>query len=97
VSSQLYSLYAKSQEVRNLASIIGKEELSQMDQRYLQFADEFDRNFVGQSEDDDRSIEDTLMIAWDLLSYFPAESLIRVSEEDVKTWHQRKRDVIVEK
>ena len=97
VSSQLYSLYAKSQEVRNLASIIGKEELSQMDQRYLQFADEFDRNFVGQSEEEDRSIEDTLMIAWDLLSYFPAESLIRVSEEDVKTWHQRKRDVIAEK
>ena len=89
VANQLYALYAKSQEIRNLASIIGKEELSQMDQRYLQFADEFDRNFVGQAEDDDRSIEDTLAIAWDLLSLFPADALIRVNEKDVETWHHK--------
>lgn len=89
VANQLYALYAKSQEIRNLASIIGKEELSQIDQRYLQFADEFDRNFVGQAEDDDRSIEDTLAVAWDLLSLFPADVLIRVNEKDVETWHHK--------
>mgnify|MGYP001818108145 FL=1 len=92
VASQLYALYAKSQEIRNLASIIGKEELSLMDQRYLRFADEFDRKFVGQAEDDDRTIEDTLAIAWDLLSLFPPETLIRVNENDVKTWHNMEQD-----
>jgi len=92
VANQLYALYAKSQEIRNLASIIGKEELGQMDQRYLKFADEFDRNFVGQAEDDDRTIEDTLAIAWNLLSLFPADSLIRVNEDDVKAWHNKNND-----
>jgi V/A-type H+-transporting ATPase subunit B len=92
VANQLYALYAKSQEIRNLASIIGKEELGQMDQRYLKFADEFDRNFIGQAEDDDRTIEDTLTIAWDLLSLFPADTLIRVNENDVKTWHNQDND-----
>ena len=92
VASQLYALYAKSQEIRNLASIIGKEELGQMDQRYLKFADEFDRKFVGQAESDDRTIEDTLAIAWDLLSLFPPETLIRVNEKDVKTWHTMDQD-----
>ena len=92
VANQLYALYAKSQEIRNLASIIGKEELGQSDQRYLQFADEFDQHFVGQAEDDDRTIEDTLAIAWDLLSLFPAETLIRVNDQDVRNWHRADRE-----
>ncbi|MGB1110153.1 MAG: V-type ATP synthase subunit B [Gammaproteobacteria bacterium] len=87
VANQLYALYAKAQETRNLASIIGAEELSTRDRRYLAFADEFDHEFVGQGEDDDRGIVDTLNVAWELLSRFPREILTRVSETDLARYH----------
>jgi len=88
VANQLYALYAKAQETRNLASIIGAEELSSRDQRYLEFADEFDELFVGQSEDANRSIVETLNLAWELLSRFPREALTRVSETDLAHYHR---------
>jgi V/A-type H+-transporting ATPase subunit B len=88
VANQLYALYAKAQETRNLASIIGAEELSARDQRYLEFASEFDRLFVGQSEDANRSIIETLNLAWELLSRFPREALTRVSETDLAHYHR---------
>lgn len=57
VAGQIYALYARAQETRNLASIIGADELSERDRRYLTFADAFDERFVGQGEAEDRSIE----------------------------------------
>ncbi len=87
VASQLYASYARALEVRNLASIIGAEELSEADRRYLQFAEGFERRFVGQGEDEDRSIQETLGIAWDLLSMLPPELLSRVREEDLSKYH----------
>ncbi|MCP3867913.1 MAG: V-type ATP synthase subunit B [Gammaproteobacteria bacterium] len=83
VASQLYALYARAQEIRNLASIIGAEELSETDRRYLAFADAFDGRFVRQGEDEDRSIVETLNLAWELLSMFPGDTLSRVSETDL--------------
>ena len=88
VANQLYALYAKAQETRNLASIIGAEELSARDQRYLAFADDFDRFFVGQGEDENRSVIETLNVAWELLSRFPREALTRVSETDLAHYHR---------
>ena len=87
VAAQLYALYARALETRNLASIIGAEELSERDRRYLSFADEFDRRFVGQGEDEDRSIVETLNIAWELLSMFPKDALTRVSETDIAKYY----------
>ncbi len=87
VASQLYALYARAQEARNLASIIGAEELSERDRRYLAFADAFDRQFVSQGEDEDRSIIETLNLAWELLSRFPNDALSRVSETDIAKYH----------
>lgn len=87
LASQLYSAYAKALEVRNLASIIGPEELSDLDRRHLKFADQFERNFVTQGEDEDRSIMETLNIAWELLSLLPGEALSRVSETDLAKYH----------
>ena len=87
VASQLYASYARALEARNLASIIGAEELSERDRRYLTFAEAFEKRFVGQGEDDDRSIEETLNLAWDLLSFLPPDALARVSEEDIKKYH----------
>jgi V/A-type H+-transporting ATPase subunit B len=92
VSSQLYASYARAIEARNLASIIGAEELSRRDRQYLRFADEFERRFVGQGEDEDRSIIETLDLAWDLLSLLPPDALSRVSEADLAKYHHRGPD-----
>ncbi|HRH82249.1 MAG TPA: V-type ATP synthase subunit B [Thiobacillaceae bacterium] len=88
VASQLFASYAKALEVRGLAAIIGAEELSEGDRRYLEFANAFERKFIGQGEDDDRSVFDTLNLAWDLLSMLPPEVLIRVSEAELEKYHK---------
>jgi V/A-type H+-transporting ATPase subunit B len=88
VAGQIYALYARAQETRNLASIIGADELSERDRRYLTFADAFDERFVGQGESEDRSIEATLNLAWELMSMFPRDMLTRVKETDLAKYYQ---------
>ena len=83
VASQLFASYAKAQEVRSLAAIIGAEELSEEDNRYLQFAQAFETRFVGQGETENRSIFDTLDLAWEVLSLLPREVLTRLPEKDL--------------
>ena len=87
VASQLYASYARAVEARNLASIIGADELSRRDRQYLRFADAFERQFVNQGAADDRSIVETLDLAWDLLSLLPAEELTRVTEAELERYH----------
>jgi V/A-type H+-transporting ATPase subunit B len=88
VASQLFASYARALEVRGLAAIIGAEELSDTDRRYLQFAEAFERRFIGQGEDEDRSVHETLNLAWDLISMLPHEALIRVSEDELAKYHK---------
>jgi V/A-type H+-transporting ATPase subunit B len=88
VAAQLYALYARALETRNLASIIGADELSERDRRFLRFADAFDGRFVGQGEAEDRSIEATLNLAWELMSMFPRDMLTRVSETEIAKYYQ---------
>jgi len=83
VANQMYAAYARALEIRNLASIIGPEDLSASDRRFLAFAGEFEQRFVGQGEDEDRSIEETLNIAWDLFAILPHDSLTRLTEQDL--------------
>ena len=87
VANQVYAAYARALEARNLASIIGAEELSERDQGYLKFADAFEQRFVGQGETMDHSIEETLNLAWELLSILPQEALTRVSEADIAKYY----------
>ena len=87
VANQLYAAYAKALEVRNLASIIGPDELPDLDRKYLQFADGFEQCFLAQGMDEDRSIIQTLNIAWELLSLLPGDVLSRVSEADLARYH----------
>ena len=87
VASQLYAAYSRAMDSRNLASIIGAEELSGRDRRYLEFADRFENDFVKQGSDDDRSIIETLDLAWELLSLLPPGALSRVSEQDLQKYH----------
>jgi V/A-type H+-transporting ATPase subunit B len=88
VASQLFASYARALEVRGLAAIIGAEDLSEGDRRYLEFAEAFERRFVGQGEDEDRDVYATLDLAWELLSMLPAEALIRVSEAELAKFHK---------
>jgi len=81
VSSQLYAAYAQCNEIRSLASIIGEEALSQRDRAYLRFGDEFEMKFINQGTEENRDIERTLDIAWDLLSILPGEELTRIHRE----------------
>jgi len=84
VQSQLYAAYANVQSVRSLASVIGEEELSEIDKHYLEFGEHFEREFVGQGADEDRTIEETLDIGWEVLSHLPETELLRVTEEEIK-------------
>ena len=68
VSDQLYAGYAEGNDLRGLVAIVGKEALSDRDQKLLEFADEFEERFVTQDREENRSIEDTLEIGWDMLS-----------------------------
>lgn len=92
VASQLYACYARALEVRNLASIIGSDELSEGDHHYLAFAEAFERRFVGQGEDEDRSIVETLSLAWELLSLLPPQALTRLAEADLAKYHHWRDD-----
>ena len=88
VASQLFASYAKALEVRGLAAIIGAEELSEGDRGYLRFADAFERQFIGQGENEERSVYETLNLAWDLLSLLPKAALIRVTEDELAEYYK---------
>ena len=77
VANQLFSCYAKVGDARALASVIGEDELSPIDKKYLAFGKEFERRFVGQDVQDNRSILTTLDIGWELLGMLPREELDR--------------------
>ena len=81
VSSQLFAAYSKVKTIRNLASIIGEEELSQLDQLYLKCGNELEAKFFTQGEYEDRSIEETLDLGWKILSILPREELYRIKDE----------------
>jgi V/A-type H+-transporting ATPase subunit B len=87
LSAQLYAAYAHVQDVRSLASVIGEEELSTVDQQYLKFGRAFEREFVHQRTTEDRSIEGTLTIGWRLLSQLPREELTRVSPAEIQQYY----------
>ena len=86
VSNQLFAAYAKVKQVRNLVSIIGEEELSKSDKQYLKFGDKFERSFLTQGEYENRSIDRTLDIGWQVLAELPREELLRVKEEFIKKY-----------
>ncbi|WP_049934942.1 ATP synthase subunit B [Haloplanus natans] len=81
VSDQMYAAYAEGEDLRDLVNIVGREALSDRDNKYLDFADEFEREFVDQGFDTNRDIDETLDIGWDLLSNLPKEELNRIDEE----------------
>lgn len=86
VSSQLFAAYSKVKSIRNLAAIIGEEELGELDKLYLNFGARFEKEFLGQDEHEDRSIEQTLDIGWKMLSLLPREELLRIKPEFIEKY-----------
>jgi len=89
LASQLFAAYSYVKDVRNLASVIGEEELTPLDSQYLEFGEFFERNFVSQGKDEERTIEQTLDLGWKALSLLPADELHRVTEEELDTYYGR--------
>jgi V/A-type H+-transporting ATPase subunit B len=84
LASQLFAAYAHVKDIRALASVIGEEELTPLDHKYLEFGDAFEQEFVSQGFDEDRSLFDTLDLGWKVLSILPREELHRVTTQEVQ-------------
>jgi V/A-type H+-transporting ATPase subunit B len=87
LASQLFAAYSYVKDVRNLASVIGEEELTPLDHNYLDFGREFEKNFISQSKDEERSIEQTLDLGWKVLRALPVEELHRITEEEIEKYY----------
>ncbi|MDP8263557.1 MAG: V-type ATP synthase subunit B [Candidatus Ancaeobacter aquaticus] len=87
LSSQLYASYAKVQEIRSLASIIGEDELSEIDRDYLEFGEALETRFLQQGEDEDRTIIESLDLGWNILSILPPSELTRVTQDEIQKHH----------
>ena len=81
LANQLFAAYAKVIEARSLASVIGEEELSDTDKRYIEFGRRFESDFINQGADEDRAIDRSLDLGWELLGILPRSELDRVDNE----------------
>ncbi|WP_394738928.1 ATP synthase subunit B [Natronococcus roseus] len=88
VSDQMYAAYAEGEDLRDLVNIVGREALSERDNKFLDFADRFETEFVQQGYDTNRSIEETLDLGWDLLSMLPKEALNRIDEDLIEKYYR---------
>ena len=88
LANQLFSSYAKVGEARNLASVIGEDELSPIDKKYLKFGEEFEKRYIGQGPTENRTILDTLNLGWELLGLLPKEELDRIDTKLIDKYYQ---------
>ena len=86
-ASQLFAAYAHVKDVRALASVIGEEELTPLDYEYIKFGNAFERRFLNQGTDENRSIEQTLDLGWDVISMLPKDELTRLTEEEIEKYY----------
>lgn len=90
--NQLYESYSKVQEIRNISQIVGEDDLSDSDKKFLEFGEEFENRFLSQSQYENRSLEESLDLAWDILKILPLSELHRISDEDKKKYLGEKND-----
>ena len=91
VANQLFASYSRVKEVRSLASVIGEDELADTDQKYLAYGSKFEKHFIGQEKDENRSIIETLEIGWDLLRMLPREELDRIDTQLLDQYYQAEK------
>ena len=90
LSNQLFAAYSKVQDARALAAVIGEDELSDVDKKYMIFGKQFENRFIRQAMDEDRTIEQTLDLGWEILGFLPKEELDRVDEDTLnKHYHEQ--------
>ncbi len=87
LASQLFACYSHVKDVRALALVIGEEELTPLDHKYLEFGDAFERQFLSQGQFEDRSIEQSLDLGWKMLSILPKEELHRITDEEINKFY----------
>ena len=92
-SAQLFASYSKVKRIRALASIVGEEELSELDKIYLNFGAKFEEHYINQGYDENRSIEQTLDLGWRMLSLLPKEELYRIAMEDIQRYYLKPKEV----
>ncbi len=90
VSDQLYAGYANGRDLRSLSAVVGEEALSATDRRFLKMADEFEKRFIQQGPYENREIETTLDLGWELLSILPDEELKRVKKDHIPKYMKKK-------
>jgi V/A-type H+-transporting ATPase subunit B len=89
LADQLYATYAQGKDARALSAIVGEEALSETDRKFLKIANNFERKFVNQGIDENRSIEHTLDIGWELLSNLPESEMKRIKSEFITKYRKR--------
>jgi V/A-type H+-transporting ATPase subunit B len=89
LASQLFASYSRVKDVRALALVIGEEELTPLDHKYLEFGKEFESKFISQRKEENRTIEETLDRGWETLTLLPPEELYRVTEEEINKYFKR--------
>ena len=87
ISDQMYAAYAEGEDLRDLVNIVGREALSERDNKYLDFADAFEKEFVEQGFRTNRSIDETLDLGWDLISTLPKTELNRIDEDLIEQYY----------
>ncbi|MEN3202971.1 MAG: V-type ATP synthase subunit B [Atribacterota bacterium] len=92
VANQLFAAYARGREAAELATILGEASLTELDRLYMKFADRFEERFVQQGEYENRSIEETLEIGWELLRMLPREELKRIRDEYLEKFYKKKSE-----
>jgi len=91
VADQLYACYAEGRDLRALSAVVGEEALTEVDKQYLKLADEFEKRFVSQGRNENREIEETLDLGWELLSTLPETELKRVKKEYIEKYGSKFR------
>ena len=92
VADQLYAAYANGKDLRSLSAIVGEEALGTNDRMYLKFADEFEKRYVNQGVYEDRTIEDTLSLSWDMMSSLPEDDMKRVKKDFIDKYGKWKKE-----
>ncbi len=91
VSSQLYASYAQGRDLRQLVAVVGEEALGEKDKKFLTFANQFEQRFVQQDRNENRTVEESLDLGWELLSAIPEDELKRVKTEHLEKYGRKFR------
>ena len=86
VSNQLYAAYAEGKDLRALVAVVGEEALTDRDRNYLEFTDRFEREFINQGKDENRAIESTLDLGWELLRMLPKSEMKRIDPKFISKY-----------